>query len=306
MPAPSGVRRSVTHLQHATAAQATLDLLRLVVAQRDDHVVVGVHEGRHRGLAFRRAREARQATGCTTAQHAQGCTIVGGRGIALRSTDLHAGADVIQRQRDHRDLRFQRAGQGAQAGAQEARQASRHLARGIVVDDDGRLHQVIGRHALALVLLGTGAEFTRVALLVGDRRQARLGAAVADGGDHEAVGLLHGQTQQRLDGRDLGGRAEGIVPVLVTAVVHGDGSQRRIATLQRRVGIDAGAAGCAAACIAGAVALGDVATAQLGTAGQHGHRSQRQRALQKFLRNHRENPFVRSQTERRSRHGRDQ
>ncbi|MPN53371.1 hypothetical protein SDC9_201035 [bioreactor metagenome] len=81
------------------------------------------------------------------------------------------------------------------------------------------------------MLLGAGAEFTGVALLVGDRRHLAFGAVVADGGDHKAVGLLHGQTDQGLDGRDLGGSAKAGVPLLAATVVHGQRTQRSIATL---------------------------------------------------------------------------
>jgi hypothetical protein len=110
--------------------------------------------------------------------------------------------------------------------AQAAAQGAGHAAGGGVVDDDRRFHVVVGGDALALLLLGAGPELAGVALLVGDRRQLAFGAGVADRGDHEAVGLLHRQADQRFDGGDLGGSAEAGEPFLAAAVIHCQRAQR--------------------------------------------------------------------------------
>src|SRR5690606_31107494 len=87
--------------EHATCAQAALNLLCTVVLQRDDHLVPGIVECCNGSLAFRCAREAAQATCGAASETGNRCAIVGSRGAAFGSGDLYRGADVEQRQRYH-------------------------------------------------------------------------------------------------------------------------------------------------------------------------------------------------------------
>ena len=87
------------------------------------------------------------------AEGAQGSAEVGGGGVAFRDGDLHARADVEHGQRHHRSLGLHRTGDGAEAATDQAAERGAELPGGVVVDDDGRLQEVVGRHALALLLL---------------------------------------------------------------------------------------------------------------------------------------------------------
>jgi hypothetical protein len=130
-----------------------------------------------------------------------------------------------------------------------AHQAAEHAADTAdrrVVDDDLRLHVVVGGDALAFLLFGASTVLAGTALQRCDPAQTRIGLLIADRRDDEAVRLLDGEPQQRFDRRDLGRAAEWAEPVGVAAIVDCDRAEWRGAAFQRFFCASADCAACRA------------------------------------------------------------
>src|SRR5690606_3154797 len=215
---------SVADFQLTTAPQTALNFLSLVVTQGDDHVVVGIHECRHGRLALGRAGETAHAASRAASQGTQCGAKVGSSSVTFGDGQLYAGTDIEHGHGHHGLLALQGTGNSTSEAAHQATHTRCQTAHGLVTDNDRRLQVVVSGNTLTSMLVGTSTELAGVALLVGNLAQAALGAVVANGGNHEAVGLLNGQSDQRLDGGYLGGLAKAGEPLLAATVVHCDGA----------------------------------------------------------------------------------
>src|SRR5690606_11513382 len=110
--------------------------------------------------------------------------------------------------------------------------ASCQPAHRLITDNDRRLQVIVSRNALSRLLVGARSEFARVTLFIRNVAQAAFRTVVTDGRQDEAIGLLNSQSYQRLDGGYFRGLSEAGKPLLSATVVHSQGAQRRIATLQ--------------------------------------------------------------------------
>eukprot|EP00042_Codosiga_hollandica_P000420 m.923579 g.923579 ORF g.923579 m.923579 type:complete len:446 (+) comp111198_c0_seq1:298-1635(+) len=194
-----GWRAATVHTEATARAQAALDGLRLVVAQRLDHLVVRVGKRRHDDLALGRLGVGTAAADTAAAEGRAKDAEIEVLGRTFGRGNLHAGTVVDQQQRRGRLVLADAAGcQQGQADDTAATETA--TAAGLAGELDFRAQRVVRGHHLALAHVRARTGFAALHQRAFAHHVLH-GLAALD--DHKAIALLDHQADDRHRGSQL-------------------------------------------------------------------------------------------------------